>query len=747
MKKTGDKTPSKRKMNQKGLNAKNTNPKKKIAFFLILFFVFSISCVLVYIGSQPISYPIKVNDVSSYDIEAPRTIINEQETENLAQEAMAAVPAKMVKNEEKTALSLANVESFLTLVKDRRERIYYGETETETNKETEDITKNNQDETVNQNGDTRKRKNPTADEIATAATSMVSQINQNYKIEFDISYANILLSMNDNRFQYFEENILSISQLIMNNAVDDEKLQEEIQTNLNRLIEDQDFFVSDNEIVEFLLSNLLISNVEYDSEATLKAKEEAANQIRNNPIYINQGTRIVSQGDIITEDIYDVLEELNLTDNNQFDWIKLSGIVLQNFILFSIAYFFFKFYKTDVLLNNQSLWAMVFAFLIPLVISFYTAKRFPLASTVYFTSIIICAYFGFKSSLVLSAILTFMIYPMTSFNSYFLVVTLIGCLIASIFSRKITREDNYVKLISATALATVSTALALSIMREFTASGIMSNVVTTFISSMVSVIAAIGVMPIFELLFNTVSPMKIIELSQPGQPLMQRLFTEAPGTSQHSMMVANLADAGCAAIGADANLVRVGAYYHDIGKLENPLMFTENQMGENPHDRLTPEESCRVITAHTEDGLKLGKKNRLPEPVLKMIYEHHGTTVLEYFYHKACQIAEQEGKEKPDKDLYRYHNPLPSFRESAVLMLADSVEAAMKSSDIDNIQDAEKFMRNIFQIKIDQNQLVNSGLSFHDVELILFAFLQVYTGQFHTRIKYPNQEKLKAGQN
>ena len=340
-----------------------------------------------------------------------------------------------------------------------------------------------------------------------------------------------------------------------------------------------------------------------------------------------------------------------------------------------------------------------------------------------------------------------MIYPMTSFNSYFLVVTLIGCLIASIFSRKITREDNYVKLISATALATVSTALALSIMREFTASGIMSNVVTTFISSMVSVIAAIGVMPIFELLFNTVSPMKIIELSQPGQPLMQRLFTEAPGTSQHSMMVANLADAGCAAIGADANLVRVGAYYHDIGKLENPLMFTENQMGENPHDRLTPEESCRVITAHTEDGLKLGKKNRLPEPVLKMIYEHHGTTVLEYFYHKACQIAEQEGKEKPDKDLYRYHNPLPSFRESAVLMLADSVEAAMKSSDIDNIQDAEKFMRNIFQIKIDQNQLVNSGLSFHDVELILFAFLQVYTGQFHTRIKYPNQEKLKAGQN
>lgn len=317
-----------------------------------------------------------------------------------------------------------------------------------------------------------------------------------------------------------------------------------------------------------------------------------------------------------------------------------------------------------------------------------------------------------------------------------------GCLVAGLFSRKIYREDNYVKLILATTISTVSMTLALSVIREVTLSNLLVNLISVSISSMISVIAAIGVMPVFELIFNTVSPMKIIELSQPGQPLMKRLFSEAPGTSQHSMMVANLADAGCEAIGADTNLVRVGAYYHDIGKLENPIMFTENQSDVNPHDQLSPEESCQILTAHTEDGVKLGRKYHLPEPVLKMIHEHHGTTILQYFYHKACKLAEQEGKEQPDPDLYRYHNPLPSFRESAVLMLADSVEAAMKSAAISDVDEAEKFMRSIFKIKIDQNQLVESGLSFHDVEMILKAFLQVYAGQFHKRVKYPEPVKL-----
>lgn len=702
--------------------------------------------MIVYAGSLPTTYQLSVNDISDYDINAPRTIIDKSATRDRAEEAKAAVSSIMVKNEKTTAVSLANIEVFLDIVSSRRERLYFGDGTTKTTPaEKNESQTTPEDNEENDQKTTEKTQNniltPSEDEIVTAATSMVSQINQSFDINFDINDARQLLSMENTRFDHFSSKLRDMSNIIMQQALEEEQLTKTIEDTINKNSEEQVYFTADNEIIEFVLNKLLKPNVEYDAEATNKAKEDAAKQIENNPIMINQGVRIVSQGDLITEDIYNILEELNLTDSGQFDWYKFAGIALMNVILLLILVIFFRFFKLDVLFTSQTIWSLIMALLIPLIISFYLSDTYPLSATIYFSTVIICAYFDLKTSMVVSAVLVLASYPMTSFHPYYLPVTMTGCLVAAFFARKISREDNYVKLIIATTLASLSMVLALGIVQKDTMSILTTNVISTAISAMISVIAAIGVMPIFEMLFNTVSPIKIIELSQPGHPLLKRLFTEAPGTSQHSMMVANLADSGAEAIGADATLARVGAYYHDIGKLENPLMFTENQVGENPHDRLTPEESCRIITAHTEDGLKLGRKYRLPEPVLKMIHEHHGTTVLQYFYHKASQIAEKEGKEAPNKDAYRYHNPLPSFRESAVLMLADSVEAAMKSSDIDNLPEAEKFMRNIFKIKIDQDQLFNSGLSFHDIELILQAFLQVYAGQFHSRIKYPDTDE------
>lgn len=733
--------------NSKNLQQTNKTHKRRLLLgVLTAIIVYLVTTFIVYGGSLPTTYPLHTNDVSNYDIDAPRTIINHKETEELAQKAMMAVSGKMVKNEEITAVSLANIESLIDLISTKRERLYYGENLTEisqtTTTNTEKITNTEPNiDTSIEDTDANNRLKPTEDEIATAATSMVSQINQNFNIDFSINYARHLLSMEDTRYDYFVENIRNNAQVIMQSALDREQLDKAIGNAMEEASESQTYFIADNEVIQFLLGSLLKPNVEYDEAATQSAREDAANQIRNNPIMINQGMRIVSQGDIITEDTYDILVELNLTDADQFHWPKFAGISLINLVLIIVAAIFFRFFYPDLFLNSQTLWALILSLLIPLVISFYSTRAFPLSPPVYFSAIIICAYFDLKTSIVLSTILALTVYPMTSFNSYFLPVVLIGSIVSAAFARRIIRENNYINLIIATTISSVSIVLALSLLQEATLTGLLKNILSVVISTMVSVILAIGVMPIFELIFNTVSPIKIIELSQPGHPLMKRLFTEAPGTSQHSMMVANLADAGCEAIGADTNLVRVGAYYHDIGKLENPLMFTENQMGENPHDSLTPEESTRILTAHTEDGLKLGRQHRLPEPVLKMIHEHHGTTVLEFFYHKACQIAEKEGRKIPNKAPFRYHNPLPSFRESAVLMLADSVEAAMKSAKIDNVSKAEKFMRNIFKIKIDQNQLVNSGLSFRDVEAILQAFVQVYAGQFHTRVKYPEQEK------
>ena len=724
-------------------STRSKTPQGKRIFLGILtgLIVYIAVCFIVYNGSLPTTYNLKVDDISAYDIQAPRTFVDEKATEIRVKEVEDAVPKKMIKNDQATAVSIANIESFLDLVNSRREQLYYRKdikpTETKKTTTTTDATEDNQTTVTEDEDGENNVLQPSEAEIATAATPMLSEINQHFNINLDLSYAVRLLSMEESRFNYFSENLQNMSQSIMQQAMDSDQLLQNIQDHIYRNSENQDFFATDNEILDYILKNLLKPNVQYDKIGTDKAREDAANQVRNNPIMINAGARIVSQGDVITQDTYDILEELNLTNTGEFDWYKFSGIALLNLILFFILIMYFKSFHTNILLSGQTLWSLILAVLIPLFVSYYMADTYPLSPPIYFSTIIICAYFDLKTSIVVSTVLALGITPMTSFHPYFLPVVLIGSLAAAFFARKMSRQDNYIKLISATTIASLVAVLALSIIQKDTIVTMMNNAVTVTISSMISVIAAIGVMPIFEMIFNTVSPIKIIELSQPGHPLLKRLFTEAPGSSQHSMMVANLADAGAEAIGADSTLARVGAYYHDIGKLENPLMFTENQSGENPHDRLTPDESCRIICAHTEDGLKLGHKYRLPEPVLKMIHEHHGTTVLQFFYHKACQIAELEGKESPKKDAYRYHNPLPSFKESAVLMLADSVEAAMKSSQIDNLPEAEKFMRNIFKIKIDQNQLINSGLSFHDVELILESFLQVYAGQFHSRIKYP----------
>lgn len=194
--------------------------------------------------------------------------------------------------------------------------------------------------------------------------------------------------------------------------------------------------------------------------------------------------------------------------------------------------------------------------------------------------------------------------------------------------------------------------------------------------AVVSAVLCVGLQPILETAFNLVTPSKLIELSNPNQPLLRRLMIETPGTYHHSMVVANLAEAAAEAVGANALLARVGAYYHDIGKLIRPMYFKENQMGENPHDKTDPRVSTAILTEHTRDGVELARKHRLPEPIIDMIRQHHGDTPVMYFYAKAVKML---GEENVDIRDFRYDGPKPQTAEAAILMLSDTVEAAVRS--------------------------------------------------------------------
>lgn len=253
------------------------------------------------------------------------------------------------------------------------------------------------------------------------------------------------------------------------------------------------------------------------------------------------------------------------------------------------------------------------------------------------------------------------------------------------------------------------------------ASGILSGAMT------------IGILPFFESFFGILSSMRLIELSNPNHPLLKKILTETPGTYHHSLMVANLAEAACEVVGANGLLARVGCYYHDIGKTNRPGFFIENQVnGYNPHDSLSPEASRDIIIAHAVDGAKILRKHKLPKEIVDVAAQHHGTSLLKFFYFK-----EKEINDKVEEDEYRYPGPKPQTKEIAIISVADSVEAAVRSMKEPNADKIKKLIQSIIKEKILDGQFDECDLSLKEIKKMEESFCTTMNGTFHSRIEYP----------
>lgn len=706
---------------------------------------------VIYAGSMPEKYLLRPGDVSPYDIIAPRSIRNQVETERRAARAVAEVTDIVLRSDEIAAAVLARVDTFYELiVQERSDPPLITPTPLPTLAPTPVPDSTDQTDST-ETGTATETTLPSA--TLAPARPVVDQaglanriswvINRELQLVISQSDALTYAVVGDDRLASIAGHVEAIAGQIMSERVDQAELRNRTSEKVIGLNDSIQYNKEDINVIERALTLILEPNVVYDETATENARKAAYERVINNPVMIEKGTRIVAIDDVITEETYTLLTDLDLIDSGRFDYTHLSGILLLLLLVCGIATFYVLHYEKETINSTRDWVALLLAVLIPLLISAYITRHAPLSPPVYFAAVLLAAYFGFRASMILSLGLTVMILPMTNFNPIFLAVAMVGSLVAALFAKGIIRKDNYAFIILATSGVNFLTALAFSIIQKDGWTDIILNCGYTAASGALSVIAAIGFMPLFEMLFNSVSPLRLIELSQPGHPLLRRLFVEAPGSSQHSMMVANLADSAAVAIGANALLARVGAYYHDIGKLENPLMFTENQEGENPHDVLPPDQSADIILAHPDAGVRIGRRYRLPAPILRIIHEHHGSTAQVYFLRKAQKLAENGEQAEPDPRQFKYRCPIPSTRESAIVMLADSVEAAMKSTGINTIEEAEKLIRRIIKTKNDQDQLVQSGLSYRDVELIIQAFLQVYTGHFHERIKYPDDHPVR----
>ena len=271
-------------------------------------------------------------------------------------------------------------------------------------------------------------------------------------------------------------------------------------------------------------------------------------------------------------------------------------------------------------------------------------------------------------------------------------------------------------------------------------------------NALVSGIFALGFLTPLELMINTASVFRLMDLSDMNNSLMKKMMITCPGTYNHSLMVATLAENACNAIGANSLLARVGGYYHDIGKTDIPEYFVENQSGSNPHDELNPRLSYSILKSHVKKGIEKANQLRFPKEVVDIIASHHGNDVVKYFYYQA---QKNEGTEI-DPEEFSYPGPLPSTKEAAVVMLADTVEAACKTLEKPSYERLEKFIHTLVMGKLEGHQLDNCPLKFSDLDVIEKSFVNILAGYYHSRIKYPDQkdpdqkdsdEKVAAGEN
>jgi putative nucleotidyltransferase with HDIG domain len=292
---------------------------------------------------------------------------------------------------------------------------------------------------------------------------------------------------------------------------------------------------------------------------------------------------------------------------------------------------------------------------------------------------------------------------------------------------------------TAVSLVNILIIFSVGILNREDISGLLYNGMYGAIGGVLSAVFTIGTLPFFESAFDIITPVKLLELSNPNQPILRRLLIEAPGTYYHSILVGNLAEAAAEDIGANPLLCRVGAYYHDIGKLKRPYFFKENQITkDNPHDKITPNLSALVITSHVKDGIEIAEKNKLPSAVVRIIEEHHGNTLVAYFYYKALKA---EGAEGVDEVKFRYPFRKPQTKEAAIVMAADSVEAYIRSLTEPTKDQVEQGVRKIIKDKLNDAQLDECDLTLKDLEMIGRAFVKVLAGIFHDRIEYPETIK------
>lgn len=484
--------------------------------------------------------------------------------------------------------------------------------------------------------------------------------------------------------------------------------------------------------------NVVEPNFFYDKEKTDELIKETLKQVP--PVMIKKNQIVVSEGEPVTAHQLELLGTLGLlSDSASAICIYIALGVLVIIVMYLQYGYIHKYYTAInkefskiVMISILNVFPVILARLFGMMSNYII----PLACM----PMLITLLLNYKISLVFSMLNVILIGGAVGFNPNIIILAILNVVLGGTLLRKMQQRNDI--LYSSITVAVLSSILTFSV-GTLTTNNFMEILAdSTFAAAgaILSGILTIGVLPFFESTFDIVTNAKLLELSNPNNPLLKKLLMEAPGTYHHSILVANLAELAAEQVGGNPLLARIGAYYHDVGKTKRPYFFRENQFGKkNPHDRLKPEASSKIIISHVKDGSELAKEYNLPKTIHDFIVTHHGETLVKYFY-----LTVKNNSENPDEvkeEDFKYPGPKPMSKEQGIVMLADSTEAAVRSINEPTEEKIEKMVNNIIDDKLASGQLDNCDLTLRDISKIKKCFLKALNGIHHERIEYPDDNK------
>jgi len=490
-----------------------------------------------------------------------------------------------------------------------------------------------------------------------------------------------------------------------------------------------------------LAGSFIRPNIILDQEATGQARKAAREAVVPVRVTLEKGETIIRDGEVVTGAHREKLAAAGLL-NPAVRWEDLAGTGLPTVILVLAMALYLYLHEGGLRSQPRRLALLGLIIAATVVAAKLTipgrdvyAFLFPLAAAPMIIGSLISTPTAILSTVLLSVAVGFV---GATDPQQLMTVHLLAGLVGALLIRKAERLTTFFLAGAGVAAASFLGILAFRLLaQDYEVSRLGLYAFVSVVNGGLSSILTLGILALFGIVFGLATPIHLMELAHPNQKLLRILAMEAPGTYHHSLLVANLAERAAEAVGADALLLRVGAYYHDIGKMVRPGFFVENQMyGENIHDDLEPATSARIVAAHVEEGIKLAQRHRLPRQIQDLIAQHHGNRLVAYFYHRACQGGET------DPDSYRYPGPRPHTKEAAILMLADTIEAAGRSLKEHSKEALESLVEKAANENMSDGQLAECDLTLWELEQIKDSFKAVIRGAYHPRIEYPAPSQL-----